>query len=220
MKRWLDVVLVLVALVGLAFAVQQAVVRQSLSRQYELLAAEVGYLEPTGGDGVHVIALPTPEPGHFRWRIHVPADEKIYWKNRRWGPKDHEIPLTGPRSFIANVRFRNGEDGTLRVWWGFEGTTVVHSLRGNRVQELLDGRWDEMQVEQLASDEQILMKPGELKSLLRITMPDQMREEAQKVLSPEVSDFYVPEFFHLQLGVEKTGDGQSVTDSSSEGAKS
>ncbi len=136
MKRWLNVVLVLVAFVGLLFSVQQGLVKQTLSREYEILAAEVGYLESTGDDGVCVIALPTRDPMHFRWRIFVPASEEIYWKNRRWGGKGVGIPIKGPLSFIANVRFRQGENGMLTVWWGFEGTATVISLGGGRTKRI------------------------------------------------------------------------------------
>ena len=203
MKHWLNVVLVLVAFVGLLFSVQQGLVKQTLSREYEILAAEVGYLESTGVDGVCVIALPTRDPMHFRWRIFVPASEEIYWTNRRWGGKEVGIPIKGPLSFIANVRFRQGENGMLRVWWGFEETATVISLGGAELNELLDGRWGDMEVEQLASDGRIVMKSGELTSLLRISMPDEMREEAQQVLSPQVANLYVPELYQLELGIKK-----------------
>jgi len=204
MKRRLNVVLVLVALVGLVFAVQQGLVKQTLSRQYERLAAEVGYLEPPDEGGVSVIALPTRDQMHFRWRIFVPASEAIFWKNRWLGGTQGDISVVGPRSFIANVRFRGGgENGGFRVWWGFEENATVMSMGGPELNQLLGGRWDEMQVEQLASDGRIVMKSGELSSLLRISMPDQMREEARKALSQQALDLYVPEFFHLQFGVKE-----------------
>jgi hypothetical protein len=220
MKRWLNGVLVLVALVGLLFAVQQGLVKQTLSGEYGILAAEVGYLESTGDDGVCVIALPTRDPMHFRWRIFVSASEKIYWKNRRRGGEEVGIPVDGPLSFIANVRFREGETGMLRVWWGFEQTATVVSVGGAELNELLAGRWADMKVEQLASDGRTVMKSGELTSLLRISMPEEMREEAQKVLSPQVSNLYVPEFYHLQLGIKKTMKGQNATGASRGGLSS
>lgn len=95
MKRWLNVVLVLVAFVGLLFSVQQGLVKQTLSREYEILAAEVGYLESTGDDGVCVIALPTRDPMHFRWRIFVPASEEIYWKIEGGAGRGAEFPSRG-----------------------------------------------------------------------------------------------------------------------------
>ena len=146
--------------------------------------------------------------------------KKIYWKNRWWGGKEVGIPIKGPLSFIANVRFREGETGVLRVWWGFEETAAVVSVGGAELNELLAGRWGDMKVEQLASDGRIVMKSGELNSLLRISMPDEMREEAQKVLSPQVSDLYVPELYHLQLGVTKTMKAQNATGASRGGLSS
>ena len=138
----------------------------------------------------------------------MPAGEKVYWKNRG---NEAEIPVNGPLSFVANVRFRDGENGTLSVWWGFEGTAAVSSWGGAGLYRLLDGRWGEMEVEQLAADGKIVMKPGELTSLLRIRMGGRMREEAQVLLSPRVADLYVPEFFHLQLGTRKAVDDQNMT---------
>lgn len=135
----------------------------------------------------------------------------MYWKNRRWGGNQVGIPIKGPLSFIANVRFRQGENGMLRVWWGFEETATVISLGGAELNELLDGRWGDMEVEQLASDGRIVMKSGELTSLLRISMPDEMREEAQQVLSPQVANLYVPELYQLELGIKKTMEVQNET---------
>ena len=55
------------------------------------------------------------------------------------------------------------------------------------------------------------MKSGELTSLLRISMPDDMREEAQQVLSPQVANLYVPELYQLELGIKKTMEVQNET---------
>ena len=60
-----------------------------------------------------------------------------------------------------------------------------------------------MKVEQLASDGRIVMRSGDPTSLLRISMPDEMREEAQQVLSPQVANLYVPELYQLELGIKK-----------------
>ena len=69
MKLGLNVVLVLAALVGPSLPARETLLRKDLSREYGVLAAEVGYLESTGEPGVQVIALPTKDPRHFRWRI-------------------------------------------------------------------------------------------------------------------------------------------------------
>ena len=108
----------------------------------------------------------------------------------------------------------------LRVGGGFEETAAVVAVGGAELNELLAGRWGDMKVEQLASDGRIVMRSGELTSLLRISMPDEMREEAQKVLSPQVSDLYVPELYHLQLGVKKTMKAQNATGASRGGLSS
>ena len=215
MKLGMNVVLVFAALVGLSLAARETLLRKDLSREYGILAAEVGYLESTGEPGVQVIALPTKDPRHFRWRIFVPGNETLVCKTSvAW---DRIVPMEGPLSFIAHVRFRDGENGCLKAWWDVNRSGGTTDMGGARLYEFLKGRWDEMEIEQLASDGRVIVQPGQLNSLLRIRMSDQMRDEAQKVLSPPVVKWYVPELFHLQLGADAETGGSARTDASASG---
>ena len=215
MKLGMNIVLGLAALVGLSLAAREMLLKKDLWREYEILAAEVGYLESTGEHGVQVLALPTKDPRHFRWRIFVPENETVVWKNSiAWG---QIIPIEGPLSFIAHVRFREGENGCLKAWWDVKRTSGSTDMGGARLHEFLKGRWDEMEIEQLASDGRVIVQSGQLNSLLRIRIPEQMRDDAQKVLSPRVVKWYVPELFHLQLGTETEPAGSERTDKSTSG---
>ena len=215
MKLGMNVVLVFAALVGLSLAARETLLRKDLSREYGILAAEVGYLESTGEPGVQVIALPTKDPRHFRWRIFVPENETVVWENSVvW---DRSEPMEGPLSFIAHVRFRDGENGCLKAWWDLERSWGTTDMGGSRLYEFLKGHWDEMEIEQLASDGRVTVQSGQLSSLLRISMPDQMREDAQKALSPQNLKWYVPELFQLQLGTDAETGGSARTDASASG---
>ena len=215
MKLGINVVLVLAALLGLSLAARETLLKKDLSREYEILAAEVGYLESTGEPGVQVIALPTEDPRHFRWRIVVPENETFVCKTSvAW---DRSVPMEGPVSFIAHVRFRDGENGCLKAWWDLKRSWGTTDMGGAQLYEFLNGRWDEMEIEQLASDGRVTVRSGQLSSLLRISMPDQMREDAQKVLSPQNLKWYVPELFHLQLGTDAETGGSARTDASASG---
>ena len=215
MKLGMNVVLVFAALVGLSLAARETLLRKDLSREYGILAAEVGYLESTGEPGVQVIALPTKDPRHFRWRIFVPENETVVCKTSvAW---DRIVPMEGPLSFIAHVRFRDGENGCLKAWWDVNRSSGITDMGGARLYEFLKGRWDEMEIEQLASDGRVTVQSGQLSSLLRISMPDQMRADAQKALSPQDLKWYVPELFHLQLGTDAETGGSARTDASASG---
>ncbi len=215
MKLGINVVLVLAALLGLSLAARETLLRKDLSREYGILAAEVGYLESTGEPGVQVIALPTEDPRHFRWRIVVPENETFVCKTSvAW---DRSVPMEGPLSFIAHVRFRDGENGCLKAWWDLKRSWGTTDMGGAQLYEFLKGRWDEMEIEQLASDGRVTVRSGQLSSLLRISMPDQMREDAQESLSPQNLKWYVPELFHLQLGSDAEIGGSARTDASASG---
>ena len=124
----MNVVLVLAALVGLSLAARETLLKKDLSREYGTLAAEVGYLESTGEPGVQVIALPTKDARHFRWRIFVPENETVVWKH--CFPWDRSLLIEGPLSFIAHVRFRDGENGCLKAWWDAGGSWGTADMGG------------------------------------------------------------------------------------------
>ena len=215
MKLGLNVVLALAALVGLLLMAGETLLKKDLSREYEILAAEVGYLESTGEPDLQVMALPTKDPRHFRWRIFVPENETVVWKNSvAW---DRSVPIEGPLSFIAHVRFRDGENGCLKAWWDLKRSGVTTDMGGPQFYDFLKGRWGELEIEQLASHGRVTVQPGQWKSLLRIRMTDQMRDDAQNVLSPQVAKWYVPELFHLQLGTDVELGGSARTDASASG---
>ena len=123
MKNWFNVFLLVATVVGLSFAVVEGIERRDLSQRYQILAAEVGFLNPSAEDGLQVIALKDGGRRHFRWRVCIPDKHRMK-VNTVAGVKYVE----GPANFIAHARFRDGEDGESLVWLNFEKFEVARSL--------------------------------------------------------------------------------------------
>ena len=213
MKNWFNVFLLIATVVGLSFSVGEGIEQRDLSQRYQILAAEVGYLNPSAEEGLQVITLKDGGRSHFRWRVCIPDKHRMK-VNTFAGVKYVE----GPANFIAHARFRDGEDGESQVWLNFEDFEMAGSFVSPRWRQLLAERWDGLEVDQLGGDGKEVIKPDETRTLLRIRMPDNMQADAQQVLSPEAVKQAVSVLYELRVKVEnvdqprqgiRTGEGDS-----------
>jgi hypothetical protein len=200
MIRWMNIALLLVALYGAYVAVREEQLRRELSAQHRMLAAETGYLDITDPGKVHVVALPSEDPLHFRWRIHVPANYEMMWRTSQWG--EDGIHSTGPaENFIAQVRFRKNQSGYV---WVFRDMKIggVGPLGGRELQTFLSDRWDRIERVQLGADGPVVVEPDEVATLLQLRMPEAMAREAEPVL-PEAWGRKLPVLYEVRFGTKE-----------------
>jgi hypothetical protein len=202
MIRWINIILVLAALYGAYLAVREEQLRRELSVQHQRFANEVGYLDITDPDKVHVVALPSEDPLHFRWRIHLPANYEGMWRISERG-SDGKTSIGPAENFIAQVRFRKSEYGFVRVFYDMKQIGGVGSLGGRELQTFLFEKWDRIERVQLGADGPVVVEPDEVATLLQLRMPEAMASEAESVLPETRGRNYVPVLYEVRFGTKE-----------------
>jgi hypothetical protein len=213
MIRWINIALVLAALYGAYLAVREEQLRRELSAQHRVLANEVGYLDLTDPDKVHVVALPSEDPLHFRWRIHLPANYEVMWQTSKWG-EDGSSSTGAAENFIAQVRFRKNESGHVMVFRDMK-IGGVGPLGGRELQTFLSEKWDQIERVQLGVDGSVVVEAHEVATLLQLRMPEAMASEAESVLPETWGRNYVPVLYEVGFGTkeawEAAGGAKSIS---------
>ncbi len=194
--RLLDLILLIAALIGGYFAWQTGQERSRLEGQYERLSRKTGDLRITDPLRVHVLALDTGDPLHFAWRVYLPAN---YQANLQRTGGSSSSWSSDPQEFIARVRFLEDEQGVLNVYTSFKGGSSRASVGGPELAELLRGRWEEIQVEQLGAVEMAAIAPDQSARLLRLTLPETLEQEALEKLPARDLKRQVPVLFDWEL---------------------
>jgi hypothetical protein len=198
MRKAVDVLLLLVVLCGGIMAWQTGRERRRLAGTYNRLARIAGDLSITDPSKVHVLALETGEPLHFAWRIYVPPNYTLHLTSGMGGQSSSWS--SGSSEFIARVRFREGESGTLEVYSHVAGGSSAMGIGTPALAELLRGHWDRVAVEQSGRSGLTAIDPKKPELLLRLTLPDGLAKEAGKTLSSYEQENLVPVFYQLKLG--------------------
>lgn len=196
-RRWLDGFLLMVLISGGVLAWKSGQERSRLTSTYERLASKTGDLSIGDPSKVHVLALETREPLHFAWRIYTPPNYTLFVgstgeQSSSW-TKD-------AREFIARVRFREDEKGELRVYTDYSGGSSTMTIGNKTIADLLHDRWDKILVEQAGRGRISAIEPDRAEVLLRLTLPDDLRDEAKKALSPEDQKRLVPVLYEWKVG--------------------
>ena len=198
MIRWMNITLLLVALYGAFVAFREARLNEGLAEQHRVLAAEIGFLDVSDPGKVHVVALASDDPLHFRWRIYLPDDHSVIWRTSELGRGSHTS--TGPENFIAQVRFRKSEYGFVWLFEDLESHGSVGSLGGRELETFLLDRWDEIETVQLGADGPAVIEPQEVATLLQLRMPAAMEQEAEAFLPASWTKQVVPVLYEVRLG--------------------
>lgn len=199
--RALDLVLLLVALVGGFFALQNGRQLRQLRAEYERLSKITGDLPISDAAKVHVRALETGERLHFAWRVYLPPNYRVVVWNSSGSSSSWRSDSC---QFIARVRFREDEQGRLQAYTRFSGSSSCMKLGDSKLAELLHDRWDKIQVEQLGAPGLAVLAPDQSAVLLRLTLPDELQQASREKLPPWMQGHLVPTLFELHLGPEAT----------------
>ena len=204
MIRCINIALLVVALCGAVVAVREGRLRRELLAEHQMLANETGYLDIVDPSKAHVVALPSDDPLHFRWRIHLPAKYEALWRTSEWG-RDASGTTVQAESFIAQVRFRKNEFGFVRVFSDMK-VGGVSSVGGRELQAFLSDKWDQIERVQLGVGGQVVVEPDQVATLLQLRMPEAMAREAKSVLPAPWGSNYIPVLYEVQFGTKGAWD--------------
>ena len=207
--RSLNALLLIGAVIGGVLTYRAARTHRELLAEKNRLEQKVGSLSIKDPSKIQVEALETGEPLHFAWRIYRPADIGCSWQAGTNGRRSWAYGR--PREFISRVRFRESYDGQLGLF-----VNVIRRYRGitlanRQLTDLLRDRWDEIQVEQLGCDHLVIVEPDEVAVLLRLTFSEQLKREAEQILSKDDWEHFRTALFECRLGSEKAFE-QAETD--------
>ncbi|MGP0069501.1 MAG: hypothetical protein ACLQGP_38625 [Isosphaeraceae bacterium] len=197
--RLFDGFLIIVAVIGGVLAFQSGRERSRLTERHARLARTAGELPIADPFKVYMRALDTGEPLHFAWRVYCPPNynNMLYSST---GSGDSTWGSSRSSEFIARVRFREDAEGVVDVYSHFGSGSTAENLGDKGLADLLRNRWDRVRVEQLGAPEVIVLEPDQSAVMLRLTLPDDMKAEAGKALSPNIQEKFFPVLFELDLG--------------------
>jgi len=175
-----------------------------LSRRYYALKAEqarlekkVGRLTVTDTSKLHIRALETGEELHFAWRVYVPAGFKLRFEHNNGSGQSWN---GSPQEFIARARIRRNDDGSWQFYLKRSGGASLSTFGGEEFSRMIDGRWDEVGIEQLAADDMVVMDSSEVACLLRLTLSDELKEEAKERLGRHLGERCQSSLMEIRFG--------------------
>lgn len=213
MNRWINIALALMACLGAVFTIGEISPYQRLSNQHRTLAVETGFLNLSDITKVHVVALPSDDSLHFRWRIYLPQNQTIHWKR---SSEEAVRASTGPMDFIVQVRLRNSDSGYVSLFEDMESFASVLPLGGKPLATFLHDRWDEIETVQLGADGPTAIETSDVATLLQLRMPQVMADEAKMLISDRYNSRYIPVLYKVEIRSEQAGQIENRKSSVSE----
>lgn len=196
MHRLFELGLWALTLTGLYFVWQSGLQRSAARAECERLVRLTGDLALTDPNKIHVLALETGDSLHFAWRIYLPPNCHIMV---RQGGGSSTSYHTDPQHFIARVRIREQPPGQLQVYTRFSGGSGQMGFGDESLANFLRGRWDQLHVEQLGAGKVAILKPDEEALLLRLTLPEQLMDQAAKEVDSRRQQTKLPLLFEVQI---------------------
>jgi hypothetical protein len=212
MRRVIDSLLLVVAVVGGYLAWQTGRERILLAQHYRRLARAAGDIVVVDPSKIHVHALDTGEPLHFAWRVFLPANYAQVWHATTGGAGNTR--RAKQTEFIARVRLRPDDQGKMQIYARTNMAASLASLGSDALNDLLRGRWNKLKAEQLGATGTAVIDPSEKAVFLRLTLPDDLADEARRKLPPQEQKRYFPLVFELALGPASSSATTSWTPSS------
>jgi hypothetical protein len=195
----LNTFLLIAAVIGAVLAYRVARQHQELSSEHRRLEALVGSLPIEDPTKIHVRAINTGEELHFAWRIYAPAGARVKWQ---YDSGSGTSMNSEPSQAIARVRLRQQEDGSVHVFIKRGGGASRMQLGDQEFGRVLREHWSEIEVEQLAVDEVVALEVDEVVTLLRLTLPEAVMQEAEQRVRPEVVRRFRSSLLSIRFGTD------------------
>jgi hypothetical protein len=171
LQRLVELVFLVAFLIGALFVFRSSSERSDLTREHQRLMLKTGKLKVTDPTLVHIQAIDTGEPLHFAWRVYLPANYDFAYRCSSGGGSG-----SGSESWEGIFRVRLKEvNGDYRIYYRFVGGSGLRSLGSRKLKELFNEYPDlrnRLVVEQLGADGLVTYEPSEVKTLIRISMPE------------------------------------------------
>lgn len=195
--RTINRTLLAIIVIGLLLGLRAAIERRHLLAEQTRLQTKVGDLAISDPSKPHVRALPTGEEMHFAWHAHIPAGLAITWAK---GLDDPGSSLKSTETeFLVRVRLRADEQG-LQAFVKRPSTSGSHWLGGQELADLLHDHWGQIEVEQFGSDGVAVINVDQVTTVLRLTLPDDLKQEARHVLDEQTWKRIEEDIFVLYVG--------------------
>lgn len=202
-----NLILLLAILTGGFLAWQSGRERSRLESERERLSRIAGNLTIRDSTKVHALALDTGEPLHFAWRVYLPPN---YTRDVRYrsgiGSSGSSSGGPSPNSdeFIARVRLRADDQGLVNIYTRFGNMSSRSGIGDRALSDLVRKHGDQLLVEQLGASGMSVLDPKDSAVLLRLSLPEPLTAEAQKVLSPQGKSS-VPLLYEVEIGPKASG---------------
>ncbi len=187
----------LAIIIGGVMAVRSGSERSQLRAEHRRLIGTVGELPIADPEKVWFVALETGDPLHFAWRVYLPAN---YHFRIRHDNGSSSSWRSDPAEFVARIRFRVSDTGTLQVYGDYGSGSSLASRGDGKVSHFVQQHWDRLEVEQLGSKDAVSVDPADSATLLRIRMPEDLQSEAAAVFPPYLQSEFIPTFYSVTLG--------------------
>ena len=157
------------------------------------MTAEFGLLRIESPDKIYVVALPTSDPLHFRWRIYLPANYQAEWRS---GGGYGRSRSSSPRDFIAQVRLR-ADDQALSVFAQEDmGSGLSGVANGSFAKHVID-YWEHVEISQAGASGVEAYDADHIINLLELRMNEEMVAAAKQM---KLNQYRIPTFFFRRLG--------------------
>ncbi len=198
MQRTVELLLIAAIVVGSVLLWRFSSQRSRLTREQQRLEAIVGSLPIRDPAKVHIRAIPTGDPWEFAWRVHFPANYQFNYANRNGGGS---FGSNNPIDAILRLRLRE-VDGSLFLYHQFLGGNGWASLGGGQklLQLLQDHPEQGLEFEQIGLNGMEVIEPGEIRTLLKITLPPELQAAAKQQLDSWEFQNVAPEVEHFRFG--------------------
>ena len=182
MQRVIEVALIVVILLGVTFLWRSTVTRSQLTTEHERLAEKVGRLPIRDPSKVHIQAIKTGDPQHFVWRAYFPPNYSYsYTCSSGGGSGSNSEAWEG----ILRVRVRE-VNGQPQLYYSLLHGGGLRSFGSAHLTELFKEQpeqWKKLKVEQLAERELVIFAPSEVRTLLQLSLSDELLEKAKQRMS-------------------------------------
>jgi hypothetical protein len=202
--RSLNLFILLSIAVGAYLLVSARAEQHEVRQEYDLLVGKVGLLEITDETKIHIAALKTDDPFEFAWRVYIPKGVALKRTTKSiTGGSSTGYPRDSDGSEVVwRTRLRFNRE-KLQIFNKYSHGSSLTGSGNKKVVAFLKAHADELRIEHLAEDGPASYDAHQVLTLLKIEIPEHLRDDALKVWKRSATkDTKLPPFFQVQIGTK------------------